>query len=301
MRTVYLATRGSRLALRQTEEVLALLRGANPERSFDLKTVRTRGDVARDVPLDQLPRGAFAKEVQEAVLQGVADLAVHSLKDLPTQPVPGLTLAAVARRADPRDALVSHHGETIETLPQGARVGTGSLRRTAQLLALRPDLNVLPVRGNVDTRLEKLRQGQYDALVLAAAGLLRLGLERHISHYLDPLTFVPSAGQGALALEARADDQEVLRLAQAVHDATTWAAVAAERAFEEALGVGCRLPAGAYAQVGGEQLSLVAVVASEDGRRVLKDTEVGPASAPEHLGRRLALRMLKAGAGELVG
>jgi hydroxymethylbilane synthase len=260
--------------------VLGWLRASAPEARLEVVGLSTEGDERRDVPLSQLGgTGAFVKRIERSLLERGIDLAVHSLKDVPTQLDDGLELAAVPERGDPRDALVlparsdragAVHGQPdpLEALPHGARVGTGSARRAAQLLRLRPDLELREVRGNVDTRLRKLDAGELDALVLAAAGLERLGLAHRISRRLEPDELTPMVGQGALALEARADDREAVALAARIDHRPTRACVEAERAFLRRLGGGCALPVGALATVEGDELFLRVVLADADGRQV---------------------------------
>jgi len=284
-RTMLIATRGSALARAQAETVARQL-GALGVR-VELRIITTTGDRLQRAPQMATDKGLFVKEIEVALLAGEVDLAVHSLKDLPTAIPPGLKLAAVPQRADPRDALVSRAGGLAD-LPRGARVGTSSLRRRAQLLRARPDLKILDLRGNVDTRLRKLDSGQYDAIVAAAAGLERLGLDHRITQHLDPQVCLPAAGQGALAVEARADDEEAIGVARGIDDAPTRACVQAERALLAGLGGGCRVPMGALAQVEGGRLRLRGMVASQDGSRAVFATRVGEPNRAQELGRSLA-------------
>jgi hydroxymethylbilane synthase len=298
---VRIGTRGSQLALRQAEEVAEGLRRAWPGLDVDLVPIRTSGDRLTTAHLAEVGgKGLFVQEIDEALREGRVDLAVHSLKDLPVERPKGLVLAAFPRREDPRDVLVAPTAARISTLPPRARVGTSSLRRSVQLLARRPDLAALPIRGNVDTRLRKLRQGEYDALILAAAGLRRLGLFDETVTALDPEEMLPAAGQGTLGVEAREDDTETLMRAAALTDAETWSATLAERAFLEAVGGACTTPLAAYARAVPGGLRLDAFVATPDGARVLRDGEVGGRDAPEALGRRLATRLLAAGAADII-
>ncbi|HIE53226.1 MAG TPA: hydroxymethylbilane synthase [Armatimonadetes bacterium] len=304
-----IASRGSRLALAQTEEVAQRLRTLYPGLEVEVRIVKTRGDQIRDVPLHKVGgKGLFTKALEEVLLAGGADLAVHSLKDLPTGLPKGLCLAAVPRRADPRDALIladslaSRAGDfSLACLPPGARVGTSSLRRRAQLRHLRPDLQLEEVRGNVDTRLRKLDEGQYDALILAVAGLERLGWTQRLTWRLPFEVCTPAVGQGALGLETRADDEEVWELLQPLEDAATRAAVRAERTFLQTLGGGCRMPLGAVAQVERTALVLTAVVASKDGTRLLRRTAVGPWEEAELLGREMAEELKRSGGRWILG
>ncbi|MFQ6059304.1 MAG: hydroxymethylbilane synthase [Anaerolineae bacterium] len=294
---VVVGSRGSALALAQTQQVINELLRLGPEITFVLKVIKTRGDRIRDVALTKMGgKGLFVKELEEALLAGEIDLAVHSLKDLPTEQPSGLVIGAVLKREDPRDALVSRHGLALAQLPRGARVGTGSLRRGAQLLAYRPDLRIADIRGNVDTRLRKLGQGQYDAVILAAAGLIRLGQADRITEYLAPQVLLPAVGQGALAVEVREADARIQGMLAAIDHASTRAAVTAERAFLRRLEGGCRVPIAAYGQVQDRSLLLDGLVASADGHRVIRGQERGPVTAPIQIGERLAEVLLACGA-----
>ncbi len=331
---VIVGTRGSALAMWQTEAVIALLRGQHPTAQFSIQTIKTQGDKtqALAVPLAQLgDKGMFVAELEYALLAGRLDIAVeplndhllveqerqvaqrrqaidaavHSLKDLPGQLAAGLTLAAITERADARDVLVSRAGLTLEQLPQGARVATSSLRRRAQLLHRRPDLQIVEIRGNIDTRLRKaLAPDGPDAIVLAAAGLQRLGLAEYITEYLPLEVMLPAAGQGALAVEVRATDERLVRLVAAADHLPTRRAVQAERALLDTLGGGCQVPIGVYAaaegEPGQEQLVVRAMVASADGKRLLRRAGRGPLEQPEELGRSVASALLADGVGELL-
>jgi hydroxymethylbilane synthase len=300
-RRVRIGTRGSQLALRQAEEIAAGLRRAWPRIQVELVPIRTSGDRLATAHLAEVGgKGLFVQEIDEALREGRVDLAVHSLKDLPGERPRDLVLAAFPRREDPRDVLVGAAPTTMDALPTGARVGTSSLRRSVQLLARRPDVAAMPIRGNVDTRLRKLRQGEYDALVLAAAGLRRLGLLDATATLLEPDEMLPAVGQGTLGVETRADDGEILALAEPLTDGETRTATLAERAFLEAVGGTCTTPLAAYARRAGNRLKLDAFVATPDGARVMRDGEVGDPEAPEALGRRLAARLLAAGAEAII-
>ena len=290
---IVIGSRGSQLALWQARWVAARLAELGEETRIEI--IKTTGDQVTDVPLGQVgSKGLFTKEIEDALLDGSVDLAVHSLKDMPTELPAGLVLAAIPEREDVRDALI---GRRLNDLAHGARVGTGSLRRAAQLRSLRPDLEVLGIRGNVDTRLRKLDEGQYDAIMLAAAGLRRLGWDARISQYFDPSEICPAAGQGALAIET----QESKRgLAARLNDTDTNLAVRAERTLLGALGGGCQVPVGAHARLEGKLLQLRAIVASADGTQIVRALFVGEADAPEELGRRVADHLLEHGARELL-
>ncbi len=298
---VRIGTRGSQLALRQAEEVAAALRRAWPRLAIDVVPIRTSGDRLATAHLAEVGgKGLFVQEIDEALREGRVDLAVHSLKDLPAERPKELVLAAFPRREDPRDVLVAATPTRVGSLPRAARVGTSSLRRSVQLLALRPDLTVTPIRGNVDTRLRKLRQREYDALVVAAAGLRRLGLLDATATVLDPEEMLPAAGQGTLGVEAREEDATTRAFADVLTDPETRAATLAERAFLEALGGTCTTPLAAYARRIGAGLRLDAFLATPDGTRVLRDGDVGDPEAPEALGRGLAGRVLAAGGADFI-
>ncbi|HEY1378311.1 MAG TPA: hydroxymethylbilane synthase [Gemmataceae bacterium] len=296
-----IGTRGSPLALWQATYVADRLSPIALPRRVEVVHVQTEGDRDQSASLAHIGgRGVFTKDIQRAVLNGLVDVAVHSLKDLPTQPVPGLTLAAVPPRGPTGDVLVSASGKHFADLPQGARVATGSLRRRAQLLHRRPDLRLEDIRGNVETRLRKLRDQGYDALVLAAAGLERLGLAGVATEVLDPGWMLPAVGQGALGLECRSDDAATLALLAALNDPPTRRAVEAERALLYHLGGGCQVPLGAAARVDGDVLVLRAAVLAADGSRRVAGEEAGPASDAAAVGERLADRLRGQGAAELL-
>ena len=290
-----IGSRGSQLALWQANWVKGKLEELSVTSTIEI--IKTTGDRITDVPLAQVgTKGLFTKEIEEALIDGRIDLAVHSLKDLPTELPAGLKIAAIPARQDARDALV---GLRFEDLPTGARVGTSSLRRVAQLRAVRPDLVIESVRGNLDTRLRKLSEGLYDALVLAAAGLKRLGWEARIADYFASDVMCPAVGQGALAIETRAEG-EAARICAQLDDAETRTAVEAERAVLAALGGGCQVPIGAHARQVEGRLELIAVVGLPDGSRVIRRSSSGPASDGLRLGYELASELLDAGAREIL-
>ncbi len=300
-RTFVIGTRGSRLALRQTELVLEALQRAHRKAVFQVKTIRTTGDRQGSVALSELGGwGVFVKELERALQSRQIDVAIHSLKDLPTELSAGLTLAAITARADVRDVLVSRDGGGLESLPAGSLVGTGSPRRTAQLLALRPDLKVAQLRGNVDTRLRKVAEGEVDAAVMAAAGLARLGRLERASETFSLEAMLPAVGQGALALEARQDDAEVLALVAAVEHRPTRLATAAERAFLRRLGGGCHIAVAALGTVEGDRLHLRGLVADTGGQRILRGEIDGAADEAGALGERLAEQLLAQGAADIL-
>ena len=299
-RSLVIGTRNSNLARRQTDSVRAQLARAWPGLDCQLRLFTTSGDRQLDKPLPAIGgKGVFTEELEAALRSNEIDLAVHSLKDLPVESAPGLTLGAIGRREDARDVLIFHKPQTFSQLAPGARVGTSSLRRAAQLLAARPDLALLPLRGNVDSRVRKVLAGDYDAIVLAAAGILRLGLEANIGEYLPFELMLPAPGQGALAMQCRAADADVLDLLRPLDDRATRAAVTAERAFLAGLGGGCAAPIAAYAAFDpGPRLSLTGLVATVDGRRVIRVSGAG--DDPQALGAGLAAQALGLGARELL-
>ena len=287
---IVIGSRGSQLALWQARHIAARLEQLGEQTRIEI--IKTTGDKITDVPLAQVGgKGLFTKEIEEALLAGSIDLAVHSLKDMPAALPAGLTLAAFPEREDPRDGLV---GRTLAELRSGDKVGTSSLRRAAQLHALGLGLVIETLRGNVDTRLRKLDEGQYDAIVLAAAGLRRLGWENRITELLDPVVMCPAAGQGALAIETRDDGSTAYEIARKLDHAETRAAVTAERALLAVLEGSCQVPIGAYAHLEGSSIHLRVIVASPDGQRVIRDSMCG--EEPIALGHELGRRLLAAGA-----
>ncbi|MDE1894955.1 MAG: hydroxymethylbilane synthase [Pseudomonadota bacterium] len=300
--TLRIATRKSALALWQAEHVAALLRATHPGLAVELVPMSTRGDEVLDQPLASIGgKGLFLKELEVAMLEGRADLAVHSLKDVPAQLEPGFALPAILPRADAADAFVSNHHADLSSLPPGARVGTSSLRRQAQLRALRPDLVLLDLRGNVGTRLGKLDAGGYDAIVLACAGLERLGLASRIRSRLAPPDWLPAPGQAAVAIEAREGDHAVLALLAALDDADTRLTVGAERAMNQALGGSCTVPVGAWCVLGEYELHLRGMVGDSASGRLLHAQASGRVDQPESLGRQVAAALLAQGAAALLG
>ncbi len=296
-RTVTVATRGSPLALAQSRAIIAELGARHPSVTFTELCVTTTGDRIQDRSLAAIGgKGLFVKEIEQALLDGVARLAVHSAKDVPFELAAGLTLGAYPRREDPRDAWVSRTGVRFRELPAGGRVGTSSLRRARQLAIVRPDLEIVPLRGNVDTRLAKCARGEVDAIVLACAGLRRLGLEDRVVERLDPELCLPAVGQGALALEARTSDEEALALVAAIADPDTVIAVTAERGVMAAVGGSCQVPLAAYAVREGDALSLRGFLADPEGRGFRRRTVRGPwpseVAAAEALGRALGAALL---------
>lgn len=296
-----IGTRQSLLALWQSNHIAALLREKYPECEVVLKKIVTKGDRILDVPLAQIGgKGLFTKEIETELAGGTIDLAVHSLKDMPTVLPEGLCLTAITERANVGDAFVSNKYASFEELPLGAVIGTSSLRRKAQLLAARPDLQIMDLRGNVDTRLRKLDEGLYDAIILAAAGLERLGHGDRITALIPPDVCLPAVGQGALAIEARTADDEVRSMLEFLNDLPTKQSTDAERAFLGLLEGGCQVPIGVHADVAGEQIKIEAIIAALDGSTVLRDTITGKAEDAVALGQQLGKKMLAAGGQEIL-
>ena len=300
MKTVRIGTRGSALALAQANWLKGELERQWPHAEVNLRIIKTSGDRFVEASLQAIGgKGVFTKEIEEALLSGEIDLAVHSMKDLPTELAPGLAIIAVPEREDPRDVLVARSGARLSELPAGARIGTGSLRRKAQLLHYRADLSVAPIRGNIDTRLKKLDAGEADALVMAAAGLKRIGREDRISEFLPGDICVGAAAQGALAVEAR-DDDPLREEYEFLDDMPTHLEVQGERALLKRLGGGCHVPVGARAQVYGELIEIIGVVADPGGHELFKAELAGLAMKAEELGKELADRLLSLGAQKLL-
>ncbi len=300
MNPLVIGTRGSKLAMWQARWIEQRLKAL--EVPTQIQIIKTTGDKITDVALAKVGsttglKGVFTKEIEEALLDGRVDIAVHSLKDLPTEIDSRLAIAAIPERADPRDALA---GKTLDELEEGARVGTSSLRRAAQLRRLRPDVRVEDIRGNVDTRLRKLDEGQYDAVLLAAAGLERLGWRDRAAEILEPSVMCPAIGQGALAVQIRAGDTATRKLVSSLNDPVTQTAVSAERALLAALGGGCQVPLGGHAGLRNDRLSLLAIVVSPDGTKSVATDVEGDPREPETLGRKAADNLRRQGANEII-
>jgi hydroxymethylbilane synthase len=296
-----IGTRGSALALAQANWVKARCLENQPDLEIELRIIKTSGDRSIDTPIAELGgKGVFTKEIEEALLGDTIDLAVHSMKDLPPKLPDGLVIAATPKREDPRDVLVGRAKSALANLPAGTRLGTGSLRRGAQLLHARPDLAIVPIRGNVDTRLRKLDEGQVDGLVMAAAGLKRIGREDRIGEYLSDNVCLSAAAQGCLGIETR-EQSPARSCLSFLHDEIAWSEVAAERALLDRLGGNCRVPIGARARRTADKLTLMGIVASVDGRRLCRSEFEGDATAAAELGHRVAEELLKQGAAELLG
>lgn len=300
-RTITIGTRGSQLALWQAQFVKEQLAHHFPDVEVNLKIIKTTGDTVLDRSLVGLGKGVFTKEIEIALHNGEIDLAVHSLKDLPTELPEGLCIGAIPTRDDPRDVLVTSNGSSLEKLQSGAKIGTTSPRRKAQLLHIRPDLRVVDVRGNVDTRLRKLQETDLDGIILAAAGMKRLQKEDCITQYFDTEQMVPAVGQGALAIEVRDNDSIVEKLLDPLNDKATAAEITAERTLLECLGGGCQLPIGAYARhINDTELSLIGTVCHLDGKLRIVEKATENINKPEHLGRIVADKLRSSGADELL-
>ncbi|HEV8720814.1 MAG TPA: hydroxymethylbilane synthase [Candidatus Binatia bacterium] len=300
MRLVRVGTRGSTLAIAQSNWLKEQLLQHDHTLEVELVVIKTSGDRFVDKPISAIGgKGIFTKEIEDALLREEIDLAVHSMKDLPTEIPAGLTIAAIPKREDPRDVLVTREKCVLSTLPTGAKIGTGSLRRRAQILHHRSDLSVMPIRGNIDTRLKKLDAGEFDALIMAAAGLKRIGREHRIAEYLSDEVCVSAVAQGALGIECRADGW-ARELVAYLHDADTSVEVSAERSFSKRLGGDCLVPIGARARSEGERLKMIGVVASADGEALCRGEITGSLSDAVALGRRLAEQLLNDGADRLL-
>jgi len=300
-RNVVIGTRGSKLALWQANWVRREILKRNPDIEVTLDKIKTTGDKILDVPLAKVGgKGLFVKEIEEALLDKKVDLAVHSMKDVPTAFPDGLILKCITKREEPRDALISRNNVLLKDLPMGARIGTSSLRRQSQLLAFRPDLEILQLRGNLDTRLKKLEDGHYDAIILAGAGIKRLGLDDKITELIPVEISLPAIGQGALGIEVREDDGYIEDMVEFLNHGATSYAVRAERAFLKRLNGGCQVPVAAYGELDDETLKLTGLVAATDGSKIIKNSISGQRRKAELMGRTLAEKLLKDGAYEIL-
>lgn len=301
VRTIKVGSRGSVLALTQTKWVVEKIKEKHPDVHVEIVVIKTTGDRLPNAPLSDIGgKGVFVKEIEEALLRKDVDLAVHSLKDVPAEIPAGLDIPVVPLREDPRDVLVSRGGKRLDKLPKGARVGTGSLRRGCQLKHLFPNFEIVPIRGNLDTRIRKLETENLDAVVVALAGMNRMGMAEKITQIIPDDVIVPAIGQGALGLELRRDDAETAQLISFLDDAESRIAVRAERAFLKCFGGGCQLPIAARAEVNDDVVSLVAVVASLDGKRLIRDQAAAGRQHAESLGKRTAQRILSKGGREIL-
>ncbi|MEH6453623.1 MAG: hydroxymethylbilane synthase [Psychromonas sp.] len=298
---IRIATRHSPLAMWQANFVKAELLKFHPNLKVELLAMKTKGDIILDTPLSKVGgKGLFVKELEVAMLEGRADIAVHSMKDVPVGFPEGLGLTVICEREDPRDAFVSNRYQNLEQLPQGAIVGTSSLRRQCQIRELRPDLVVKDLRGNVNTRLRKLDDNEYDAIILAAAGLIRLEMFDRIASYIEPEVSLPAVGQGAVGIECRLDDQQTIALLKPLEDAQTRIRVTAERAMNLALQGGCQVPIGSFALLDGDQVFLRGLVGSVDGKQMIRKEITGHKDNAQQLGLDLAQQLLDAGAKEIL-
>jgi len=295
-RKIHIGTRGSKLALWQAHWVQGKLLKTHPTLSVEIIVIKTKGDKILDVPLAKVGgKGLFVKEIEDALLEGKIDLAVHSMKDMPAELPGGLTIGAIPQRENPLDVLVSKRG-CLADLPEGARIGTSSLRRAAQILFSRPDMRIDPLRGNLDTRLRKLDTGGMDAIVLAAAGIRRLGLKHRITEYLDSGVMLPAAGQGALCIEVRTGDEDTGALIGELDHAETRTVVLGERAFLHRLGGSCQVPIAAHGRIEGKRFELSGLVAEPDGSRIFREVLTGPAATSGRIGTELAEKLMDQGA-----
>lgn len=293
---IRIGTRGSKLALVQANMVAERIRKEMPDAVIEIRIIKTSGDIMQDVSLLKIGgKGVFVKEIEDALLAGNIDLAVHSMKDVPTEIPAGLEFAAILPREDVRDILVSRNNRKLEQMPRRAIIGTGSMRRSAQLLAVMPDLQIVPLRGNLDTRLKKIETENLDGVIVAAAGVKRMGLAEKITQYLPLETVLPAPGQGALGLEIRNHDRERRELLRKLNHVPTCMAVSAERSFLYHLGGGCLLPIAALGKIEGDNLVLEGLVVSPDGSTVIRDTVAGNAGAAEELGKKLATIIMNKG------
>jgi hydroxymethylbilane synthase len=298
---IRIGTRGSSLALWQANWVKSSLIDLFPSLLIELEIIKTKGDKILNVPLAKVGgKGLFVKEIEEALLDGRIDLAVHSMKDMPAEIPQGLCIGAVPEREIPNDVLISKNGLTLAGLPKGATIGTSSLRRSSQLLYKRPDFKIMPLRGNVNTRIKKLQTEPLDAIVLAAAGVKRLGLKDKITEYIDFDTLLPAVGQGALCIETRAQDQKTHKIISALNHEATNKVVTCERAFLNRLEGGCQVPMAAFGTITGSDLSLTGLIAEVDGTKIIKEIISGPASDMEQIGIKLAERLISQGGGEIL-
>ncbi len=297
-----IGSRGSKLALWQSNHIAGRIKQEHPEITTEIRIIKTQGDKILDVPLAKIgDKGLFVKELEEALLSGTVDLAVHSMKDVPTSLPAGLIIGAITEREDPRDVVITADGTKLDELPLNARIGTSSLRRIAQLHRINPAYQTEDLRGNIDTRLRKLSEGLYDAVILAAAGVHRLGFSDKIAEYLSCERFLPAVGQGALGIEIRQDDTETGNLIKEINHPATAAAVQAERAFLARLEGGCQIPIGAYGKVNEDnRLTLDGMVSSLDGVNFLKDMTEGKVSDAQSLGRQLGETLIEQGAGDIL-
>ena len=293
---IKIGTRGSKLALTQADFVAETIKKIMPEAVIEIRIIKTSGDIMQDISLLKIGgKGVFVKEIEDALLSSAVDLAVHSMKDVPTEIPDGLEFAAILQREDARDILVSRNNRKIEQMPKGAKIGTGSLRRSAQLLDILPDAVIVPLRGNLDTRLRKIETEKLDGVIVAAAGMKRMGFVQRITQFLPVELMLPAVGQGALGLEVRTGDNELKKILAKINHAPTNTEIAAERSFLRYLGGGCRLPIAALGKLEGDKLSLEGLVASPQGSGIIRDKVKGTIFEAEELGKKLAEMILERG------
>jgi len=291
--TLRIGTRGSALALTQARWVAEQMKQRYPELAVEIIVIKTRGDIMQDVSLVKIGgKGVFVKEIEDALLQDDIDMAVHSMKDIPAALPEGLHIGVIPKREDPRDVLIAKDNRKIEALPRGARIGTGSLRRGMQIRKLMPDVQIVPLRGNLDTRIRKIEQEDLDGIIVAAAGIRRMGWVHRVSQFIPAEVMLPAVGQGALGIETRTADPLLVEMLAFLNDAATWMEVGAERSFLQRLGGGCQLPIAAYGKIHGEELTLAGLVGSLDGRIMILDEEKGKPFEYHELGIILAERIL---------
>lgn len=292
---IRIGSRGSNLALLQTREVLAKLRHLSKDTDFEIRIIKTTGDTAQNSPLAGMGRGIFVKELEHALLDNAIDIAVHSLKDLPTQITPGLAIRVIGPRENPQEALVNRWGLKLMDLPKGSHIGTSSPRRESQLRNLRPDLKVTAIRGNVETRIKKVLDSNYDGTILARAGIVRLGLQAHVSEFLSPDFFVPAPGQGALAMQIRSDDIHLLNMGNKISHLETNRTTTAERTFLEKVGSGCQIPAAAYARVKDDLIVLTVLMATTNGSKLLRAKTLSQVNKPQEAAINAYQQLVKMG------
>jgi hydroxymethylbilane synthase len=298
---IIIGTRGSELALWQANWIKSRIAELHPELPIDVRVIKTQGDSIPDAALHELPdKGFFTKAIEDELLSGTVDIAVHSLKDLPTRLPNRLAIAAVSDREDPRDVLISQRHNSINELPEGAAIATGSLRRRAQLLNYRKDLNIIDIRGNITTRIKKYQASDWDGMILACAGLRRLGLERHIKEVISEDVILPAVSQGVMAVECREDDKHIIELLKPIHNQRVFTQVLAERSLLRKLEGGCQVPIGVYTRLHNHVISLKAMVASPGGKKITRCEVRGDSSKPEEVGTQAAEELLKVGAGEIL-
>ena len=301
MKKIKIGTRGSVLALWQAEWVKSEIEKQDKNFSVELVIIKTKGDKILDVPLAKVGgKGLFVKEIEDAILDGRVDMAVHSMKDVPAEIPEGLFIKTITKRENPYDVLVSKNGETLSKLPQGAKIGTSSLRRSSQILHLRPDIQIVPLRGNLDTRLKKLETENMDAIILAAAGIHRLGFQDKITQYIKTDEMLPAVGQGALGIEVRKNDPQIISIVEKMNDPETHIAVIGERAFLHEMSGSCQVPIAAFATISGSEICLEGMVAQIDGSTLIKEKISGPTEDAQNLGKSLAKRILDLGAKEIL-